>query len=118
MESRKYELYKTMSDKLIKIFDKYSIKDEIYNIENERKNMIICAIKKFALEHIKKYGYIDDINYHHYLILEILKYFGIELFICINVGQEIRARYHNKFKTIMNESNKKFYIDHIIEEFH
>ena len=109
----KYEMYNKMNEKLIKIFNEYSVKDEIYNIGNERKNMTVCAIKKFALEHIKKYGYIDNIEYHHYLILEILRYLGIELDIGVNIKKEIIAKYKKQFKTIINKSNKKFYIDNI-----
>ena len=108
-EEEKYALYKQMFNDLMKRFESYSIEDEIYNLSTSEKNMIVLYIKNFTYDHIEKYGYIDDDNYNLYLILEILRHFGIEMDIGVDVTEI--DDYCDRFRNIMKSCNKNFIND-------
>ena len=105
----KYAIYKNMCDDLIGRFESFSTEDEIYNLSTSEKNMIVLYIKNFTYDHIEKYGYIDDDNYNLYLILEILRHFGIEMDIGVDVTEI--DDYCDRFRNIMKRCNKNFIND-------
>ena len=106
---REYEMYRKMSDELMKKYDEYSLEDEIYDLTKAQKNMIVGYVKNFALEHIKKYGYINDDNYTLYIILEILRYFGIEMYVGVDVTEI--DKYQNRFENVIKKCNMNFIND-------
>ena len=110
---KKYEMCEKMNEKMLEIFNKYSLEDEIYNLEEEVKVLIKSVMKKMAIGHIKKYGYIDNNKYFHYLILEILSYLGIDMGILLDMDRDERREYKKKFDTLIKESNKKLNINNI-----
>ena len=92
----KCKLYKKLSNKLMKIFDNYSIEDEIYNLTKEQQNIIKFYINYFSFIHVEKYGYVDDENYNLYLLIEILNHFDVDLDTAVDQSEIEKYEYHFK----------------------
>ena len=108
----KCKLYKKLSNKLIKIFDNYSIEDEIYILTKEQKNIIKFYINFFSFIHVEKYGYLDDENYNLYLLIEILNYFDVHLY--TDVDQSVIKKYEYHFKEVAKDVFEKSWFKKIL----
>ena len=93
------EEYINMLKDLIGRLKKYSIEDEIYNLDEEDKIKIIEYMKIFTHYHILNFGYIGDDNYNLFLTLEILNHLGVEL----DIGYDVSDidEYEFKLKNVI-----------------
>ena len=92
----KCKLYKKLSNKLMNIFHKYAIKDEIYNLTKEQIIIIKFYINYFSFKHVEKYGYVDDENYNLYLLIKILNNFDVDLDTAVDQSEIKKYEYHFK----------------------
>ena len=66
-----------------------------------KKNEIVFAIKHFTLEHIRRYGYIDDDEYITFMFSQMMEHFDIDLFIYADIREEMIEEYEDRFKTLI-----------------
>ena len=94
-----YDEYIDMLKDLVGRLKEYSMRDEIYDLNEEDKKKILEYIIIFTYYHILNFGYIIDDEYNLFLIIEILNYLGVEL----GIGYDVTYidEYEFKLKNVI-----------------